>query len=160
MGRSILFKATRNGILALFICSSGFAQSAKRQAAVKEAKGIVELKIGSDAWSAAKVGTLLNQGDSIRSKANSWAVIEILDLEGKERTASVELKPNSQLRLQEILENKEKQSQTTMLDLSLGEILIKAEKLDSEKSKFEVKTPTSVVGVRGTQFSVTVEAIE
>ena|SRR3989338_4617145 len=146
--------------LALFICSSGFAQSAKRQAAVKEAKGIVELKIGSDAWSAAKVGTLLNQGDSIRSKANSWAVIEILDLEGKERTASVELKPNSQLRLQEILENKEKQSQTTMLDLSLGEILIKAEKLDSEKSKFEVKTPTSVVGVRGTQFSVTVEAIE
>ena len=51
-------------------------------------------------------------------------------------------------------------TQNTLFDLSLGEILIKAKKLHSEKSKFEVKTPTSIVGVRGTTFSVTVEAVK
>ena len=50
--------------------------------------------------------------------------------------------------------------QTTLLDLAIGKILISAEKLDTPDSKFEVKTPTSVVGVRGTAFSVEVEAVE
>ena len=48
----------------------------------------------------------------------------------------------------------------TLLDLSIGQVLIKAEKLDTPDSKFEVKTPTSVVGVRGTKFSVKVDALK
>ena len=48
----------------------------------------------------------------------------------------------------------------TLLDLAMGEILIKAQKVHGEKSQFEVKTPTSIVGVRGTTFNVKVEAVE
>jgi hypothetical protein len=70
------------------------------------------------------------------------------------------MKENSQLQLTELKINKAEASETTLLDLALGAVLIKAEKLHSEKSRFEVKTPTSIVGVRGTTFSVAVEAEE
>ena len=108
-------------------------------------------------WIPAKVGMVLNQGDIIRTKKDSWA---LLNLDGAAETANLELKENSQLKLAELVENKKEATQTTLLDLALGEVLIKAKKLHSEKSRFEVKTPTSIVGVRGTTFSVSVEALE
>jgi len=73
---------------------------------------------------------------------------------------TVEMKQNSKLQLAVLLGGKEAPTQTTLLDLSMGEILVKAQKVHSEKSKFEVKTPTSVVGIRGTTFSVAVETTE
>ena len=105
----------------------------------------------------ANVGMSLKQGDAIRTKANSKA---ILALDAEAETATVEVKQNSQLTLAELIANQAEGSESTLLDLALGEILIKAKKLHSEKSKFEVKTPTSIVGVRGTTFSVAVEAVE
>lgn len=150
------------GILSLtlmlfFTAITIYAGETKRIAAIKEINGEVEVKIGKENWISAKTGTVLSQGDFIRTKANSSV---LLDLDGTGKTASVQLKPNSQLKLSELSMNAQDDTQTTLLDLALGEILIKAQKLHSEKSKFEVKTPTSIVGVRGTTFSVTVEAAE
>lgn len=133
------------------------AEGTNRIATVTEIKGIVDIKLLKEAWKTAKVGMVLNQGDIIRTKANSLVV---LNLDGSAQTATVEVKENSQLKLAELIENKKEGIQSTFLDLALGEILIKAKKLDSEKSRFEVKTPTSIVGVRGTTFSVSVEAVE
>ncbi len=141
--------------LVLGAFSFGFAEQTKRTASVAETKGVVEVKIGKGKWTPAKVGMELNQGDIIRTKKDSWALV---NLDGMAETATVELKQNGQLKMAELLENKDEQAQTTLLDLALGEILIEAKKLHSEKSKFEVKTPTSIVGVRGTTFSVSVEA--
>ncbi len=138
-------------ILGLF--SPGFAEQTKRIASITELKGAVEVKIGKEKWMSAKVGMELNQGDLIKTKTNSWALI---NLDGEAQTATLELKQNGQLKITELSENKAEQTQNTLLDLGLGEILIEAKKLHSEKSKFEVKTPTSIVGVRGTTFSVSV----
>ena len=44
---------------------------------------------------------------------------------------------------------------TTLLDLALGKVLVHVEKLQG-KSKFEVRTPTALTGVRGTTFTVEV----
>ena len=142
-------------ILAVF--SLGLAQETSRVATVIELKGAVEIKTPKEAWKPVGVGMVLREKDIIRTKANSLAV---LNLDGLGETATVEVKENSQLKLAELIQNKKAATQTTLLDLALGEILIKAKKLHSEKSKFEVKTPTSIVGVRGTTFSVAVEAIE
>ena len=142
-------------ILGLF--SSALAQEANRVATILELKGKVEVKTPKGAWMPAKLGMILNPKDIIRTSKKSLAV---LNLDGLGQTAIVELKEKSQLQLTELLENKQEKSQNTFLDLALGEILIKAKKLHSEKSRFEVKTPTSIVGVRGTTFSVAVEAIE
>jgi hypothetical protein len=83
-----------------------------------------------------------------------------LNVDGSGQTATVEVKENSQLLLSELLVNPANGTQKTLLDLAAGEILIKAQKVKGEESKFEVKTPTSIVGVRGTTFAVKVEALE
>jgi len=142
-------------ILVLGIFSFALAEETKRIATIYELNGKVEVKTNQGKWIPAEVGMILNQGDSIRTQKNSSA---ILNLDGDAQTAQVEIRENTNLSLAELKEEKDKQ--TTLLDLSLGQILIKAKKLQSEESKFEVKTPTSIVGVRGTTFSVTVEAVE
>jgi len=145
------------GVVLALLASSTFAAETRRVATIAEITGTAEVKIGSGKWAPAKVGMSLTQGDTIRTKAKSMA---ILDLDGKARSAKVELKENSLLTLAELAENKAKDTQKTLLDLSLGKILIQVHKLRQDNSKFEVKTPTSIVGVRGTTFSVAVEAIE
>jgi hypothetical protein len=146
-------------VLGLILGSFSFAlaQEANRVAIIIELKGKVEVKTPKSAWMPAKQGMALNPKDIIRTGKKSLAV---LNLNGLGQTATVELKEKSQLQLTELLENKQEMTQKTFLDLALGEILIKAKKLHSEKSRFEVKTPTSIVGVRGTTFSVAVEAVE
>ena len=146
-------KLVLTAIFLLSCVSLVCAEETMRIAKVSEFEGTVEMKIASNAWAPAQKGAELKQGDIIRTKANSWAV---LDIEG----STVEVKQNSQMKLAELVADKAKDSQKTLLDLALGEVLIKAKKLDSEKSRFEVKTPTSIVGVRGTTFSVAVEAVE
>jgi hypothetical protein len=143
--------------LVLGLTTLGLAENVKRVASIMEFQGTVEVKMGKAQWQAAQKGMILNPGDMIRTKKNSFA---LLNVDGKAETATVEVKENSQVKLAELLENKKDGTQSTLLDLSLGNILIKAKKLHSEKSKFEVKTPTSIVAVRGTTFSVAVEAIE
>lgn len=145
-------------VLTLCVTSLGFAEDmTKRTAKISDVKGAVEVKTATGEIVPAKVGMVLNEGDMVQTKTNSSA---ILNVDGTAETASVEVKANAKLKLSEMLENKKEGVQMTLLDLSMGEILIKAKKLHSEKSKFEVKTPTSIVGVKGTTFSVSVEAVE
>jgi hypothetical protein len=139
------------------MASPGHAAYSKRTAVVSQITGAVEVKAEHGDWIPAKEGCILNQGDSIRTKSDSSAV---LDVEGVAEKATVDLKQNSQLRMAELLQDKDKETQRTLLDLSIGEILIQVDKLQAEKSSFEVKTPTSMVGVRGTTFSVKVETME
>ena len=143
--------------LVLTLSSLAIAGEAKRTAFISDRKGTVEVRAADKKWVAAKTGMILNEGDVIRTMASSWAV---LNVDGKGETATVEVKENSQLKMAQLLENKDSSSQSTLLDLALGEVLIKAKKLHSDKSRFEVKTPTSIVAVRGTTFSVAVEANE
>ncbi|MCX5680881.1 MAG: FecR family protein [Candidatus Omnitrophica bacterium] len=146
-------------VLVLFFGLVGIALCAQtaRQAVVKNLTGVVELKRGQEVWMPVAIGTVLSQGDIIRTKAESSATIK---LEGTSENSTVEMKENTQMKLAELFEDKSVSTQSTLLDVALGSILVKAEKLRAAGSKFEVKTPTSIVGVRGTTFSVTVEAIK
>lgn len=135
----------------LFSLSSASAES--RSGKVTTSQGTVEVKIGETKWAPAEIGMVLKEGDMIRTQTNSSTTVEI------ENAGLVEIKPNSELELMELTTDKNDNSRRTIIDLSLGEVLIKAKKLNNKKSKFEVKTPTSVVGVRGTAFSVKVNAV-
>jgi hypothetical protein len=129
----------------------------QRIASIVKVRGTVEVKTASGIWSPAKEGMALDQNDSIRTGKESLA---ILNLDGNAQTATLEVKEKTELQLTEMLVNQQEETQKTLLDLSLGNILIKAKKLHSDKSSFEVRTPTSIVAVRGTTFAVTVEAVE
>jgi hypothetical protein len=147
-------------LLVLLMMAAGtavFAQEVQRTVTVLELKGKVDVKADGAAWSAVKAGDVIRPKDVIKTGRKSFAVLR---LEGEVETATVRVQENSQLLIAELSENKEAGTQNTLLDLALGNILIKAQKLHAEKSKFEVKTPTSIVGVRGTTFSVSVEAVE
>ena len=144
-------------LLVLGLATLVFAAETKRMATLAEFSGAVEVKAADGNWMAATPGMVLNQGDLLRTKAGSSA---ILNLDGDAKTAIVQVKENSQLALAELIEDQQMGTQKTLLDLALGSILIKAQKLHQEKSSFEIKTPTSIVGVRGTTFAVSVEAVE
>jgi hypothetical protein len=137
------------------VASVALAENTSRTAKILEMEGSVEVKAASGSWMPATVNMELKQGDMIRTKAKSFA---LLNVDGMAQTATVEVKENSELSLAELTQNSGEKTQVTLLDLALGEVLIKAKKLHSEKSRFEIKTPTSIVGVRGTTFSVSVEA--
>ncbi len=147
-------------VLLLVTCLAcfAFAEEVKRIVKIASMTGDVNVKLyGEGDWAPAKKGMILNEGDMIRTKSDSWV---LLILNGEGQTANVEVEENSKLLLSQLVMQKEKGTQQTLLDLAIGEILIKAEKLDTPESKFEVKTPTSIVGVRGTRFSVRVEAFD
>lgn len=154
----MMMKTTRFLAILLSLSLMGsrcFAEPVKRTAKIIEVSGTVEAKIAKAPWAAAAEGMVLNESDLIRTRTNSFC---ILNLNGKGETATVEVKENTQMRLAELVVDKTEDLQTTLLDVALGEILIKAEKVHTAKSKFEVKTPTSIVAVRGTKFSVSVKA--
>ncbi|OPX29814.1 MAG: hypothetical protein B1H08_02995 [Candidatus Omnitrophica bacterium 4484_171] len=133
------------------------AQDINRSASIDSLKGKVQVKlINEKSWNSAKVGMILHEGDSIRTSAGSWAFLNL----DKGKTATVEVKENTQLLLSELKKNDSGDVKDTLLDLAIGKILIKVQKLRKESSKFEVKTPTSIVGVRGTVFAVEVENLK
>lgn len=147
-------------LLAGCIASLACAEEINRTAVIEKMDGLVEVKVSEAAsWEKAKTGMVLKQGDIIRTMADSTAVLT-LDGVDASATATVEIAKNSKVMLAQLFADSVDDSQITLLDVAIGEILIKANKLRTEKSKFEVKTPTSIVGVRGTSFKVKVEAVE
>lgn len=144
--------------LMLSMASIGYAEEIKRKAKVIEFAGNVEVRSkDADSWRVVEEGTVLSEGDIIKTGSDSNAT---LNLNGMGETATVDIEENSQLMLSELLISEDDQREETLLDLAIGKILIKAKKLDTADSRFEVKTPTSIVGVRGTEFAVEVEALE
>jgi hypothetical protein len=143
-------------ILGLATCV--YAAEGKRTAEIISLNGTAEVKLaGQTSWSPAQVGTILNEGDTLKTGLKSEAV---LNVDGKGQTATVDVSENSNLLLSAMMLDQKAGTSRTLLDLAMGEILIMAQKVKGEQSKFEVKTPTSIVGVRGTTFRVKVEAVE
>ncbi len=132
------------------------AEGVKRTGKIIELNGKAEVLFSDGKSLPAWRGMVLNEGDTLKTSKESWIV---LSLGGKER-ATVEIDEKSELLLSRLRVDEGEDDQKTLLDLAVGKILIKANKLRSEKSKFEVKTPTSLIGVRGTTFEVNVEEKE
>ncbi len=151
-----VFKFILVMIIMMGMLSSSYAIE-KRTARVVSTNGTAEVKrTGQATWAPANVGMVLNEGDAIKTAPKAWALLSIDD--GK--VGTVEVRGDSQMMITELTATPETQTSATLLDLAIGEVMIKAKKIHGEGSKFEVKTPTSVVGVRGTTFNVKVEAVK
>ena len=140
-----------------FVVSYAFAQEARRTVKITAMEGDVSVKLAGGKWTPAVLGADLGERDILKTKANSTAT---LNVDGNGETATVDLSPNSEVMMAELFRDAQKGTQRTLLDLTIGKIMIKAKKLHSEEERFEVKTPTTIVGVRGTTFEVDVEAVE
>ncbi len=146
----------------VFIISPALAEEAIlaegltfRQATIKTLEGSVKIKKkDAEVWVVAYEGMILNQDDIIKTDADSSVDI-VLPTEGEESTVRIYKK--AEVAIQQLVKNEITGEENTVLNVAIGKILIKAAKLKGE-SRFEVVTPTSVVGVRGTEFEVTVSA--
>lgn len=160
MGRMSLGKGLVLGLLVLLSSTPLFAEVAEvakvdRVAEIGTIQGDVWFrKSGTEDWKGAAKGLFLLENDEIKTGENSKAEI-LLDAKGE--TGKLDLAANSQMRIETMKQDPSTSDKTTLLDLALGKVLIKAEKLKGNSS-FQVKTPTSICGVRGTIFEVTVEA--
>lgn len=113
--------------------------------------GKVFVKQGqSDKWSQIKVGHYFKASDTVKVAANS-------KIHFQTETGSVfVLKELSEMKLISVL-NPKTQAENTVLELNNGSVSVKPRKLNKD-SKFYVRTPALVAGVRGTQFTVGHEA--
>ena len=141
-------------VVVLVITVAAFAQPQGRVAVISDFNGKVDIRIEKDkSWYPAVLGLVLHEGDIVRTGADS---ILKLNLDGQEKTAVVLIKEKSELLIAELIKIEDSGEDKTLLDLAIGKIFIEVDKLRDPEAKFEVKTPTSMVGVRGTEFSVEV----
>lgn len=143
--------------MALLLSYSGtlFAAEKGKDVSVIDLKGNVEVMAsGSSSWTPAVFGMKLGSGDTIRTQADSYAD---LNFNGMGQAALVRVDANSTMKVDTYNASMQAADRKIALDLAMGDILVKANSLKNE-SQFQVRTPTSVVGVRGTGFKVHVSA--
>ncbi len=112
----------------------------------------VFVKCRGGTWMPAKDGMVILPGDEVKTAA--VGSVEVV-LDGG-RVGRVEIKEGSRFRIEKAETDPVTGDMTTLLDLAIGKILVKVESLKGN-SRFEVKSPTALTGVRGTIFEVTVK---
>ena len=147
-----IMKAAGMVVLFLLFCVFVYAGDDERYGTLTKIEGTTEVRIQKQAWEAGREGMVLHAGDEIRTGKDSRAELW-LDDNGK--TGLVEIRPETRMSLNklELMPGGDKE---TLLDVAVGRVLVRAGKLAGE-SKFEVRTPSSTAGVRGTVFEMAVE---
>jgi len=115
---------------------------------VKETSGAVQLtRARTKEILIAKAGDAVLAGDTVETLGNSYAVIAFRD------TGEIRLSENSRWILEKAEAGPEKSG--ILSELALGELRAKTRKL-TRGARFQVRTPTSVAAVRGTEFGLRV----
>ena len=126
------------------------ATSGVKNVSLSVVSGKVETIVQGSGWSPAVLGMKLGSGDMIRTAKNSYAE---LSFNGIDQAAVVRVEENSVIKIDTYIASDKPSDRKILLDLAVGDVLVKANKVKNE-SHFQVRTPTSIVGVRGTLFRV------
>ena len=129
-----------------------YAAEAPREALIADLRGNASVRMNEGEWKPAIAGMNLQEKDEIKTGGDGY--VELL-VDGGD-SARVEIKENSYFKINTLGFDQETKEKSTLLDLAIGKVMVHAEKLKGD-SKFEVRTPTSTTGVRGTAFEVNVE---
>lgn len=128
-----------------------FAEDTFRAATVSKVEGSVQImKAGGEKQFDAFVGMSLTEGDRIITGDKASITLEIDD------DKEVKLDENTQMSLSELSGKIEAQNDQTSLSLIVGKVWSNIKKKLNIRAKYEIKTPTAVMGARGTMFGVSV----
>jgi hypothetical protein len=97
---------------------------------------------------ALSIGMRIGEGVEIETGANSFLTLALSD------ASRISVPSNSRLRLAKLRVTRYTGSPRTEVMLLRGRVESRVAPLDAVKGKFEVRTPQSVAGVRGTRFRV------
>ncbi len=173
--RSLLNSLVACGI-ALAMVSTLEAQTADQSTAkVVRIKGGARYKTATGEWQPLKVGAVLKPGMVIQTAAKSHVDLVLGDgaapVAGAAAMGTVSYQPSAEQNMVRLWENtllgidKLTRTQTgadvvteTQLDLKAGHIFGTVKKM-SAASKYEVKIPNGVAGIRGTVFDISAEGV-
>lgn len=113
---------------------------------IKSIKGDVEVKLQGDPWQTAASGMVLKEGAQLSTGFDAEAELILAD------NSIVKVSQLTQMKIDEFF--REKAKVKTGIDLKIGKISAKVQRVGEELSDFNVVTPTSVVSVRGTKTDV------
>ncbi|WP_413943746.1 FecR domain-containing protein [Bdellovibrio sp. HCB-162] len=110
-------------------------------------KGSVKVQNAKAGTSDAKVGVKVYEGDTVITAADSRAKIVMSDRN------VINVNPETKIQIAKYENDAASGKKNVELNLLEGKVRNNVEQTyDGEKSKFLIKTPTAVAGVRGTQF--------
>jgi len=139
------------GSLVLLSSPGTKMEGVARMATLDRAEGVVGLlPTGSDTWLPASAGEHVEAGSRIRTGPGSAAVLVFFDgsttnLEAETEIAVIEMSsPRGNNRV-------------ILLEQALGQTYNRVQRSLDHESRFEIETPTTLVAVRGTEFSTAVE---
>jgi len=111
-------------------------------------KGQVQVKSAqSGKVSRARIGSKVLPGDVIRAGKDSRAKVVMVD------NNEINISPDTQIKIEKYEFDPGNNKKDVLLNVIYGKVRSKVEqKYDGRTSKFQVKTPSAVAGVRGTNF--------
>ena len=164
------------GVLALAITATAEAQTAKeRTAKVARIKGSARYSTGSNVWQPLAVGTVLRGGMVVQTAADSYVDVvlaeEVTAAPPAAPGAMMNYSPNSQQDVVRVfadtvlgidkltaVDTGADEVTETELDLRSGQIMGSVKK-QSAASRYEVKVPNGVAGIRGTVYLLSAEGV-
>jgi len=118
------------------------------EAKVAALSGTVSARGGDGRGVRLAVGATIVEGMVIETGANGFLTIALPD------ASRVSIPSNSSVRVSKLRTTRYTRSPRTELTLQRGRVESRVSPLDQNRGKFEVHTPNSVAGVRGTHFRV------
>jgi hypothetical protein len=162
--------------LALVMVASASAQTAKeRTGKVVRLKGAARYSTGNNVWQPLKVGQQLKAGSLIQTAADSYVDIVLSEsnltpisavaapstgYQPKAEQDVVRVRADSVLALDKlsVIDTGSDQVTDTQLDLRSGKIFGTVKKLNAT-SRYEIKLPNGVAGVRGTTYQISADGV-
>ncbi len=126
--------------------SAALADGAKSIAIALKTDGEVESKTPDSKWVNLTRGTILNDGDMVRTGKDGFAALVFTD-----DKSQIKLRPGTEITLN--ADRQADQSLAKRINLELGELFADVKE---QKGSLRVSTPTAVASVKGTKFWVTV----
>jgi len=96
------------------------------------------------------VGDVITQGMTVKTGVKSMVEISF-------QGSNIRIKEKSSVVMKELVKNYTEDKELTELNVENGQVLLKVTRKLTSGEKFVVNTPTSVAGVRGTEFHVNAE---
>lgn len=181
--RSFIYGVVSCGI-ALAMVSSALAQSGEGSATVLRIKGSARYTLGNNIWQPLKAGDVLRPGTVVQTDRESGSYVDLALGEGTApvvaapqvaaapaKGGSVRFQPATAQNTVRVFENTvlgiDKLAITdtgadvvtdTQLDLKAGRIIGNVKKM-SAASRYEIKLPNGVAGIRGTIYDITANGL-
>lgn len=135
-------------IASAFVFVSGLAEAQNVHGVLRVVKGDVQVKSGKDgSTSKARLGSQVYPKDTIITGKDARAKIVMVD------NNEINVSPESQIEIQNYEFDPNAGKKEVLLNVIYGKVRSKVEqKYDGKTSKFQIKTPSAVAGVRGTDF--------